>query len=79
MRVTQVDPRALRAAVREAVADGAWAPTDVVASVASDFVADRAQIVATLWDLKEEGVLVYDASTQFPGFRPALVAAPTEA
>lgn len=72
MRVTQVEPHALREAVREAVAGGAWSPTAVVASVASDSAADRAHIIATLWDLKEEGLLVYDATGQFPGFRPVV-------
>lgn len=78
MSVTRGDPRELRTAVAEAVADGAWAPTDVVASVASDSVADRARILATLWDLKEDGVLVYDATTLFPGFRPAREGEPAD-
>lgn len=78
MRVTQVDPHLLRTAVAEAVANGAWSPTAVLASVASDSVADRARIMATLWDLKEDGVLVYDSTSQFPGFRPALEAEPAE-
>lgn len=70
MLAMQANPEVLRTAVHDAVKQGAWAPTDVVASVASDSIADRRQIIATLWDLVEEGVLVYDASMQFAGFRP---------
>lgn len=72
MRVTDVNPQALRSAVTDAVAGGAWAPMEVVAAVACDFVTDRAEILATLWDLRDDGVLVYDASGQFPEFRPAV-------
>ena len=70
MLALQANPRTLRLAVYDAVVDGAWAPSDVVASVASDSSADRRQIIATLWDLVEDGILVYDASLQFAGFRP---------
>lgn len=70
MLAEKATPRTLRDAVQEAVMDGAWSPCDVVASVASDSSADRRQIIAALWDLVEEGVLVYDASMQFAGFRP---------
>jgi len=70
MIVTQTSRETLRAAVREAVRDGAWTPCDVVASVATDHGSDRRHIVAVLWDLVAEGVLCYDASLQPCGFRP---------
>lgn len=70
MMVMQTSPEVLRSAVFDAVREGAWIPADVVASVATDYVADRATIVAVLWDLVEEGVIRYDASLQFAGFRP---------
>jgi hypothetical protein len=70
MRASQVYPQQLRDAVTEAVTGGAWSPMAVIAAVACDFPADRASVLATLWDLRDEGVLVYDASGQFPGFRP---------
>ncbi len=76
MRVNQLDPLELRTAVKAAVVDGAWSPTAVVASVASDSVADRAEIIATLWDLRDDGFLVYDVSGRFPGFRPFVDAVP---
>jgi len=69
--VMHTDPDALKAAVHTAVIEGAWSSADVVASVASDSIADRTQIVATLWDLVDEGVLHYDTTTDFPGFHPA--------
>lgn len=68
MRATQVDPLQLRTAVTDAVAAGAWSTQAVVATVASDSVVDRAEIVATLWDLESDGVVAYTAG-QFPGFR----------
>jgi hypothetical protein len=70
MMVMLTNPEVLRTAVWDAVQEGAWTPADVVASVATDYVADRATIVAVLWDLVEEGVIRYDASLQFAGFRP---------
>lgn len=70
MMTTRTSPEALRAAVMNAVHEGAWAPADVVASVATDYAVDRCTIVATLWDLVEDGLLRYDASLQFAGFRP---------
>jgi hypothetical protein len=70
MIVMQTSPEALRSAVFDAVREGAWTPADVVAAVATDYVADRATIVAVLWDLVEEGAIRYDASLQFAGFRP---------
>jgi hypothetical protein len=72
MIATQTDPEALRAAVWAAVREGAWTPCDVVASVATDYGTDRAHIVATLWDLVEEGLLCYDATLQPCGFRPCV-------
>lgn len=68
--VTRTSPETLRTAVWDAVREGSWTTADVVASVATDYVADRATIVAVLWDLVEEGVIRYDASLQFAGFRP---------
>ena len=68
MRASQVDPLQLRAAVTDAVAGGAWSANAVIASVASDSVLDRAEIMATLWDLEGDGVVAYSPG-QFPGFR----------
>jgi hypothetical protein len=70
MTVLQDNPQELRELVYDVVADGAWTTADVVASVATDFVVDRADVVATLWDLVDEGALRYDCTAQFPGFRP---------
>lgn len=70
MLAVQSEPMTLRAAVLDAVLDGAWAPADVIASVATDYTADRAAVVALLWDLVEEGLIRYDGSLQFAGFRP---------
>lgn len=67
---TWTSPETLRSAVFAAVQDGAWATADVVAAVATDYNTDRAPIVATLWDLVEEGLLRYDGSPQSAGFRP---------
>lgn len=69
MLATQANPESLRAAVLTAVEDGAWTTADVVASVATDYTADRATIVATLWDLVDEGLVRYDNSLRFAGFR----------
>lgn len=69
MLVTRSDPDTLRTAVLTAVEEGAWATADVVASVATDYAADRATIVATLWDLVDDGVVFYDNSLRFAGFR----------
>ena len=69
MLATQANPESLRAAVLTAVEDGAWTTADVVASVATDYTADRATIVATLWDLVDEGRVRYDNSLRFAGFR----------
>lgn len=66
----QANPLTLRAAVQTAVEEGAWTTADVVASVATDYAADRGQIVAVLWDLVGDGVIFYDASRKFAGFRP---------
>lgn len=70
MLVAQSDPLILRAAVLNAVQEGAWAPADVVASVATDYTADRGVVVAMLWDLVADGYLRYDPSPQVTGFRP---------
>lgn len=72
MIATQTSPSTLRTAVCTAVWEGAWSPADIVASVATDYGADRGHIVATLWDLVAEGLLCYDPSLQLGlgGFRP---------
>jgi hypothetical protein len=72
MIATQTSPSTLRTAVRAAVREGAWSPADVVASVATDYGADRGRILATLWDLVDEGLLAYDPALQLGlgGFRP---------
>lgn len=70
MLATQAEPFTLRHAVLSAVEEGAWSPADVVASVATDYSADRARVVAMLWDLVDEGCLRYDGSLLFAGFRP---------
>jgi aryl-alcohol dehydrogenase-like predicted oxidoreductase len=67
---TQTSPETLRTAVYEAVREGAWTAADVVASVATDYVTERAAIVATLWDLVDDGVLRYEGCCGFAGFRP---------
>lgn len=72
MLAAQTDPEMLRTAVWAAVQEGAWTPSDVVASVATDYGTDRGQIVAVLWDLVDEGVLWYDATLQPCGFRPCV-------
>jgi hypothetical protein len=64
--------RRVPAGAEDAVASGAWAPMEVMAAVACDFTTDRAEILATLWDLRDDGLLCYDASGNFPGFRPAV-------
>ncbi len=70
MRAALVEPQRLRDAVSEAVMAGAWSPMEVMALVAADFGADRAAVMAMLWDLAGEGLLAYDPSGQFPAFRP---------
>lgn len=70
MLATQAEPVTLRSAVLSAVEEGAWAPVDVVASVATDYTTDRAAVIAVLWDLVDEGCLRYDGTSVFSGFRP---------
>ena len=67
----QATPAELSASVLDAVSEGAWAPVDVAATVTSRVLADRSHVVATLWDLVEEGALVYDRHAPSPGFRVA--------
>jgi hypothetical protein len=67
----QATPAELTDSVLTAVADGAWSPTDVAATVTAEVRAGRSDVVATLWDLVDEGVLVYDAGVGMPGFRVA--------
>lgn len=71
MTQLQDRPDELRSLVYDVVADGSWTTADVVASVATDSVADRADVVATLWDLVDDGALRYDCNAGLPGFRPA--------
>ncbi len=54
---TQAPPAQLTERVLAAVADGAWTPADVTATVTSEFRAARSDVVATLWDLVETGDL----------------------
>ena len=70
MLATQAEPVTLRSAVLSAVEEGAWAPVDVVASVATDYTTGRAVVIAVLWDLVDEGCLRYDGTSAFSGFRP---------
>lgn len=70
MLATQAEPVTLRSAVLRAVEEGAWAPADVVASVATDCTTDRAAVMAVLWDLVDDGCLRYDGSLLVAGFRP---------
>jgi hypothetical protein len=70
MTQLQDRPDELRSTVYHVVTDGCWTTADVVATVATDSVADRADVVATLWDLVDDGALRYDGTAGFPGFRP---------
>jgi hypothetical protein len=67
----QATPAELTESVLDAVHDGAWAPVDVAATVTAHVRADRSHVLATLWDLVEEGTLVYDRHAPSPGFRVA--------
>lgn len=51
----QATPAELTERVLSAVADGAWTPADVTATVTSEFPAGRSDVVATLWDLVDAG------------------------
>ena len=64
-------PAELTASVLDAVAEGAWTPVDVAATVTSHVRADRSHVLATLWDLVDDGTLVYDRHAPSPGFRVA--------
>ncbi len=75
MLTLSTTPEVLRDAVCQAVREGAWTTADVVATVATDYGADRASIVAVLWDLVEEGFLHWDASGQITCFAPVRTAA----
>ncbi|QNN54349.1 hypothetical protein [Nocardioides mesophilus] len=66
----QTTPAQLTSSVLDAVADGAWSAGDVAATVTAQVRAGRSDVVATLWDLVDQGALVYDASAAEPGFRP---------
>ena len=61
-------PSELTAAVRSAVAEGAWSPGDVCATVTAEVRADRCDVLATLWDLVAAGELEF-AATPYPSFR----------
>lgn len=62
-------PAELTASVLSAVTDGAWSPGDVAATVTAEVRAGRSDVVATLWDLVDAGMLVYDGNAASPGFR----------
>lgn len=68
MLATRTTPQTLRDATLTAVREGAWTPSDVVATVATDSPTDRRVILATLWDLVDDGTLVYDAALRPAGF-----------
>lgn len=51
-------PAELTDRVLAAVADGAWTPADVSATVLCEVPATRSDVVATLWDLVDAGELV---------------------
>ena len=53
----QAAPAELTHRVLSAVADGAWTPSDVTATVTSEFRAGRSDVLATLWDLVDAGEL----------------------
>ncbi|MFP5252589.1 MAG: hypothetical protein ACLGH4_02190 [Actinomycetes bacterium] len=61
-------PSELTASVRAAVAEGAWSPGDVAATVTAEVRADRSDVLATLWDLVADGELEFAASP-YPRFR----------
>ena len=61
-------PSELTASVRAAVAEGAWSPGDVCATVTAEVRADRCDVLATLWDLVAAGELDFAASP-YPSFR----------
>jgi hypothetical protein len=69
-RTTMIAPATLTEAVIAAVGEGAWSPADVVATVA-DQHADRHDVMATLWDLVDAGVLTYHPDIASPAFRLA--------
>lgn len=62
-------PADLTFRVLAAVADGAWTPADVTATVTSELRADRSDVVATLWDLVESGDLTCTHDNGQFGFR----------
>jgi hypothetical protein len=64
-------PAELRTSVLAAVHDGAWSAVDVAATVIAEIRAERAVVLAMLWDLVEDGTLVYDGTPPRPGFRAA--------
>jgi len=61
-------PSELTASVLAAVAEGAWSPGDVIATVTAEVRADRCDVLATLWDLVAAGELEF-ATTPYPAFR----------
>lgn len=71
MSTTQVLPRTIRSSVHSAVRNGAWGAADVVRTVSADTAATRPEVIATLWDLVDEGQLEYSGTSPFPVFRPA--------
>ena len=67
----KASPAELTERVMRAVAEGAWTPADVTATVTSEFRADRSDVVATLWDLVESGEVVCTHHNGQFGFRAA--------
>lgn len=61
-------PSELTASVRAAVAEGAWSPGDVIATVTAEVRADRGDVLATLGALVAAGELEF-AATPYPSFR----------
>ena len=67
----QVSPAQLTTSVYDAVAEGAWSPEDVAATVTAEVRAGRSDVLATLWDLVADGRLVYDGTPGHASFRVA--------
>ncbi|MDI6908473.1 hypothetical protein [Nocardioides sp.] len=67
---TLVAPATLTEAVLAAVGTGAWSPAEILVAVA-DQHADRCDVIATLWDLVDAGLLDFVADFSYPAFRLA--------
>lgn len=64
---TQVD---LREAVLNAIHQGSWSQMEILTDLA-ELHFERADVLATLWEMVDDGVLVYHAEDVFPTYRPA--------